>query len=46
MNNQMQGVNFFYGNPFIYAHPPTTSPPISNNQKKPKFLTCKFLKYQ
>jgi hypothetical protein len=34
MNNQMQGVNFFYGNPFIYAHPPTSVPPPPNNQKK------------
>ena len=30
----MQGVNFFYGNPYIYAHPPTTAPPPPNNQKK------------
>ena len=36
MNNQMQGVNFFYGNPFIYTHPPTTAPPLQNNQKKPQ----------
>ena len=30
----MQGVNFFYGNPFIYAHPPPTTPLPPNNQKK------------
>ena len=29
----MQGINLVYGNPFIYAHPPTTVPP-PNNQKK------------
>ncbi len=36
----MQGINFIYGNPFIYAHPPaTTPPPPSNNQKKPQIPT-------